>query len=86
MTIYDLYMFITPIRFIDTVEKLQYFILSHYASFIKIPGITALCTSLNLINYSSHLKETEKKKKRSINFLTKFISMILHVVVLHFHN
>ena len=32
--IYDLYIFITPIRFIDTVEKLQYFILSHYASFI----------------------------------------------------
>ena len=85
MMIYDLYIFITPIRFIDTVEKLQYFILSHYASFIKIPGITALCTSLNLINYSSHLKETEKKK-RSINFLRKFISMILHVVVLHVHN
>lgn len=62
--IYDLYIFITPIRFIDTVEKLQYFSLSHYASFLKIAGITALCTSLNLINYSSHLKETEKKKKK----------------------
>ena len=50
-------------QFIGPVEKLQYSRLSHYVSFIKITGITALCMSLNLINYSSNLKENKKKNK-----------------------
>lgn len=57
-------------QFIVTVEKLQYSRLSHYVSFIKITGITALCMSLNLIivssydliNYSLNLKEKKSKK------------------------
>ena len=55
--IHDLCMLFT---LIVTFEKLQYPRLSHHVSFIKIAGITALCTSLNLIKYSTHLNENKK--------------------------
>ena len=81
-------------QFIVTVEKLQYSRLSHYVSFIKITGITALCMSLNLIivssydliNYSLNLKE--RKKQKTFYFLTKFIEpcLLYMLVVLHFTN
>ena len=73
---------------IGTVWKLQYSHVSHYVSFIKKAGIIALalCMSLNLSKYSSHLKENIKKK--SFDFLTKFIEACLFysLVVLHVTN
>ena len=53
-----IYVCLSPLyQFIVFFEKLQYSRLSHHLSFIKIAGITALCMSLNLIKYSSHVKE-----------------------------
>ena len=58
---------------------------------MKIAGITALCMSLNLIKYSSHLKEDIKKKKhlislqRSIKHVcsTCWLCYILLITVVH---
>ena len=75
-----IYVCLLPLyQFIVTVEKLQYSRLSHYVSFIKIAGIAALCMSLNLIKYSSHLKENVKKNP--FDFLTKFIEVGLFLRV-----
>ena len=53
-----IYVCLLPLyQFIVFFEKLQYSRLSHHVSFIKIAGITALRMSLNLIKYSSHVKE-----------------------------
>ena len=55
-----IYVCLLPLyQFIVSFEKLQYSRLSHHVSFIKIAGITAfnLRMSLNLIKYSSHVKE-----------------------------
>ena len=53
-----IYVCLLPLyQFIVFFEKLQYFRLSHHVSIIKIAGITALRMSLNLIKYSSHVKE-----------------------------
>ena len=53
-----IYVCLLPLyQFIVFFEKLQYSRLIHHVSFIKIAGITALRMSLNLIKYSSHVKE-----------------------------
>ena len=71
---------------IITVEKLKYSPLRNYVSYIKKAGIRVLCMPLNLIKYSSHLKENIKIG--TSDFLTNFIEACLFymLVVLHFTN
>ena len=58
-----IYLCLLPLyQFIATVEKPEYSRLSHHVSFIYVAGVRALCMSLNLIKYASHLKKKQKKK------------------------